>query len=228
MIPDYNGKRKISKFNKDINLAGKIWTKRFMKIVLPQTLPATQFCCSKENGITKENFITRSMVNTLRNEGGEEKNGTLVAIDFKDAFRSTSHEWIKIVFDKMEIPEKFKRWFWLFYENLQLKVIINDHESEDIPVKRGVCEGSPQSMPAFAAAVGPVLERLEKEMEGITDKSGKKVKVLSFADDTEVFLNKPEEIFTLEKIIEKFEVCWTNKPDSETNLFHNKEKEIPE
>ena len=202
---DYNGKRKISKFNKDMNLVGKMWTKRFMEIILPQTLPATQFCCSKENGITRENFISRSLVNSLRNEGAEEKDGTLVAIDFKGAFRSTSHKWIKRVFDKMEIPDQFKRWFWMFYKNLKLKVIVNGHESEDIPVKRGVCEGSPQSMPAFAAIVGPVLERLDKEMEGISDTAGKKVKVLSFADDTEVFLKNPEEIHKLEEVIEKFE-----------------------
>ena len=42
---EYVGKRKILKFNKDVNLLGKIWTKRCTNIVLPQTLPRNQFCC---------------------------------------------------------------------------------------------------------------------------------------------------------------------------------------
>ena len=92
---DFNGKRKISKFNKDINLIGKIWSDRFMEIVLPKTLPAMQFCCSKTRTITKENFLTRRIIDHLRNEGGEERDGTMVAIDYKDAFRSTSHDWLK-------------------------------------------------------------------------------------------------------------------------------------
>ena len=89
---EFSGKRKISKFNKDVNLIGKIWSDRFMSVVLPWTLPKTQFCCSTENNITKENTLTRRIIEFLRNEGGEENDGTMVAIDYKDAFRSTSHK----------------------------------------------------------------------------------------------------------------------------------------
>ena len=103
---EYGGKWKISKFNKDINLMGKIWTMKFKDIVIPKTMTKNQFCCSKEEGITTENFLTRRAVNFLRGEGGEEKDGTLLALDFKDAFRSTSHRWIAEVFKKMKMPKK--------------------------------------------------------------------------------------------------------------------------
>ena len=63
----------------------------------------------------------------------------------------------------------------------------------------------PQSMPAFAAVMGPVLVKLEKELKGITDGEGIIHKVYSFADDTKAFIKNPEDIRTLNRIVERFE-----------------------
>ena len=202
---DFSGKRKISKFNKDVNLIGKMWSERFMNIVLPRTLPKTQFCCSTENNITKENILTRKAIDYLKNEGGEENDGTMVAIDYKDAFRSTSHEWLGKIIEKMGLPEGFKKWFWTFYKNLRLKVIINGYETEEIKVMRGVCEGSSPSMPAFVAAIAPVMEEIESKIEGIRTKENEIHSIYGFADDQQVFLRRPEEIKVVQEIVQKFE-----------------------
>ena len=202
----FSGKRKISKFNKDVNLIGKIWSERFMSIVLPKTLPKTQFCCSSENNITKENILTRKIIDFLKNEGGEENDGTMVAIDYKDAFRSTSHEWLSKVIEKMNLPDVFKKWFWAFYRNLHLKVIINGYETNEIEVRRGVCEGSSPSMPAFVTAIAPVMEEILTKVEGIKIENNETYSIFGFADDQQVFLRNPDEIKIIHEIVKKFEM----------------------
>ena len=63
----------------------------------------------------------------------------------------------------------------------------------------------PQSMPAFAAVMGPVLVKLEKELKGITDGEGIIHKVYSFVDDTKAFIKNPEDLRTMNRIVERFE-----------------------
>ena len=82
--------------------------------------------------------MTRKIINYLRNDGGEERNGTMLAIDYQDAFRSTEHRWIKIVMKAMMMPERFEKWFWMFYDKLDLIVTVEGHQSKKIKVRRGV------------------------------------------------------------------------------------------
>ena len=81
---EYDGKRKLTVINKDINFIGKIWSNRFKKCVLTKVLPKSQYNCQEDINVVDENRDIREVVRHLRGDkDGEEKNGSLIAIDFR-------------------------------------------------------------------------------------------------------------------------------------------------
>ena len=111
---EYAKKRKLTKINKDTNLGnGKVWTNRFKRLIIPKILPKTQFNCQTDINIIDEVREIRTVNNFLL---GEENfgqiDGTILSIDFKDAFRSISLRWFNLVMKRLGVPEEFLDWFW--------------------------------------------------------------------------------------------------------------------
>ena len=114
---EYDKKRKWTKLNKDINLGnGKVWTNRLKKIVIPKILPKTQFNCQSDVNIIDEIREIRSVNKSLLGEDNFGRiDGTILSIDFKDAFRSVSLRWFNLVMKHLKIPQDFIDWFWAMY-----------------------------------------------------------------------------------------------------------------
>ena len=203
---EYTGKRKLTMVSKDLNFVGKLWTNRFSKYVLEKVLPKTQYNCQKDENIIDENREIRNLVLHLRGHyDGVEKDGTLVSIDMKDAFRSTFHRWLKLIMIHIGVPELIRNWFWAMYKGLMVEIVVNKRKSGKIDVSRGVGEGMSPSMAAFVTVMIPLLVSLDEVLEGIVSVSGKMHKAVGFADDCKIALKKPEEINEVYLIIEKFE-----------------------
>ena len=207
---NYIKKRKLTMVNKSENsLSGMIWTKRLKKIILPQVLPSFQYICQANLNVIDENREIRNIVNHLKSE---QHDGTILAIDFKDAFRSTSLRWCNLVMKSMNIPPEFIAWFWGMYENLCVSVVINKWKSDKIPVKRGFMEGHAPSMAAFVIAAAPLGLALEQELEGIYTPDGILHKIKTFADDSKLVLkNVDTELKRVYETISKFELVSGNE-----------------
>ena len=141
---------------------GKVWTNRFKQIILPKILPKTQFNCQADVNIIDEVREIRTVNKFLI---GEEEfgqiDGTILSIDFKDAFRSISLRWFNLVMKRLEIPQQFLDWFWTMYRDLYVVIVINKFKSEKIFIKRGFLEGSPPSMAAFVVSLIPLMFSVE-------------------------------------------------------------------
>ena len=123
----YEKKRKLTKVNKESNLGnGKVWTNRFKKYIIPKVLPKTQFNCQDDINIIDEIREIRT-VNTflLGDAVSGQKDGSILSIDFKDAFRSISHRWFNLVLRYLEVPQPFIDWFWAMYKDLYVIIVIN-------------------------------------------------------------------------------------------------------
>ena len=201
---EYEKKRKLTKINKDSNVGnGKVWTNRLKSVVLPKILPMTQFNCQEEVNILDEVREIKEVNNFLMNNG-KNRTGTMLSIDFKDAFRSVSLRWFNLVMKKCNIPEQFREWFWKMYENLGVMIVVNCCKSDIIKVTRGFMEGHPASMAGFVVSLIPLMMKMEETLQGIT--INKKIhKCKFFAYDCKAFISKIEEIDILLKIIEEFE-----------------------
>ena len=70
-----------------------------------------------------------------------ERKGTIMSIDFQNAFRSTSLRWFNLVMERIGIPREYINWFWTMYRNLGIKIVVNGYMSDRLQVKRGFMEG---------------------------------------------------------------------------------------
>ena len=202
---EYNKKRKLTKLNKDTNLGhGKIWSNRFKDIIIPKILPCTQFNCQKNVNIIDEISQIRD-VNRFLLGNKEQNDGTILSIDFKDAFRSISLRWFYLVMERIKVPVVFIDWFKMMYKDLFIYVVINRYRSEKIYVKHGFMEGHPPSMAAFVVSLIPLMNTLEEEITGIVTTDNRIHKIKLFADDLKLFVSKLDDIDKAESIIKKFE-----------------------
>ena len=130
----YEKKRKLTKVNKESNLGnGKVWTNRFKIVIIPKIVPKTQFNCQNDVNIIDELMEIRSVNKFLMGESNlQQENGTILSIDFKDAFRSVSHRWFDLVMKKIEVPQCFLDWFWMMYKDLYVIIVLNRYKSNNI------------------------------------------------------------------------------------------------
>ena len=98
--------------------------KQVLKIILPKVLPLNQLNCQEEVNIIDEIWEIKTVNLDLLNRG-REKNGTILSLDFNNAFRSISLRWLYLIMKKLNIPEPFREWFWKMYENLGIIIVIN-------------------------------------------------------------------------------------------------------
>ena len=204
---EYKKKRKLTKVNKDSNLGlGKVWTKRLKKLVLPKVLPKTQFNCQDEVNIIDELRELRNLNQfLLGDETHGQINGTILSIDFDNAYRSTYLRWFNLVMKALGLPQEFVDWFWTMYKDLSVTIVVNSFKSLPIKVERGFMEGSPPSMAAFVLCLAPLMVSLEEVLEGIQTGDDINHKVKAFADDMKLCLADPKEIPVVYDLICKFE-----------------------
>ena len=203
---EYEKKRKLTKINKDSNIGnGKVWTNRMKKIILPKILPETQFNCQQEVNIIDEIREIRNVNTYLMGDRNGQKNGTILSIDFRNAYRSTNLRWFNLVMKAFKIPEEFISWFWMMYEKLGIMIVINRCKSEVMKVERGFMEGHPPSMAAFVISMIPLMTNLEEILTGIVTPDEKKHKIKLFADAMKLFIKREEEIEEAYNVIVRFE-----------------------
>ena len=201
----YEKKRKLTKVNKESNLGnGKVWTNRFKKIIIPKVLPKSQFNCQEDLNIIDELRELRNVNFHLLGED-EQQDGTILSIDFQDAFRSVSHRWFNLVLKYLQIPQSFIDWFWMMYNQLNVVIVLNKYKSNKIKVERGFMEGHPPSMAAFVVSLIPMMVSLEEKLQGIQEDGIKKHKIKMFADDLKCFLKETGEVEVVYEEICKFE-----------------------
>ena len=202
----YEKKRKLTKVNKESNLNAKVWTNRFKQIIIPKVLPKSQFNCQPDVNIIDELREIRMINMHLLGDGkSEQLDGTILSIDFQDAFRSISHRWFNLVLRYMEVPEEFIQWFWTMYHNLHVVIVLNKYKSNKIDVKRGFLEGHCPSMAAFVVSLIPLMSALEEKLTGIEAAGIGNQKIKLFADDLKVFIRNTSEIKSVYEVICRFE-----------------------
>ena len=203
---EYNKKRKLTKVNKDSNIGnGKVWTNRMKNVILPKILPKIQFNCQKDINITDEVREIRAVNQHLLGQNDLQIDGTILSIDFNNAYRSCSLRWFNLVLKHLNLPVQFVEWFWMMYNELGIMIVINNFKSDVIKVERGFMEGHPPSMAAFVVAIIPLMVALESEITGITTNDGVTHKLKAFADDLKLFLENLDEINPCYNIICSFE-----------------------
>ena len=202
---DYNKKRKLTLINKDSNCCGKVWVNRFKKILADKIIPSNQFVCQSQTNIIDELCQIRNINNFLSGDGSIENDGSILSIDFANAFRSLSLRWLFLVLKKLNLPEEFIFWTKSMYSDLGIKIVLNNWKSSKILNERGLMEGHPCSSFLFVVGILPLLIELQKRLKGIDIGDNVNHNVKGYMDDLKCFLKDEDEIFLVDNIITKFE-----------------------
>ena len=199
---EYSQKRKITKLPKDVNLLGKIWANRCRDLVLDSIVPKSQYVCRRGVNIVDELRHLRDINNHFLENGG---NGSILSIDFSNAFRSVSLRWFDLVMKRIGFPVSFINWFWHMFKTAGVMISINNWKSSVIRNTRGFLEGSPPSMCGWVIASMALIIAIEKNLSGVTLEDGRIFKSQNFADDGKFFLSEEKEVKIVESLVRRFE-----------------------
>ena len=97
-------------------------------IIIDKIIPKSQFACRNDVNISDELVDLRN-INLFLLGDKENKDGSILSIDYKNAFRTISLKWFNLVMRRLNFPDKFYRWFWNLYSSLGIKININNYSS---------------------------------------------------------------------------------------------------
>ncbi len=91
----------------------------------------------------RSNLLFKNYCRTKKSEG------VMVSLDAKKAFDSVSHKYILDILEAYGVGEKFKSYFKVLYNNINVRVLVNGHFSDKINIGRGVKQGDALSCSLF-------------------------------------------------------------------------------
>ena len=129
------------------------------------------------------------------------QDGAIVALDQEKSYDKILHPYLWKVLEKFDIPQHFIKTMKHLYINAPTSVLINGILSDPFVVRRGVRQGDGLSCLLFNLAIEPLAEAIRcSPITGIRVKNAlENIKCKLFANDTMVYLDKSDDIKTLEE-----------------------------
>lgn len=193
--------RPISLLNTDYKILSFIIANR-LKPLLNSAISKSQQC-----GLPKRQIFNCHLNIKTAIEYATETHQSLaiLQIDFYKAFDSISHTFLLHTATSLGIPPSLIKWIKICLTNLSSKIILNNAQSEKIPIQRGIRQGCPLSMLLFIIAIQPLTEQIlsNTQIKGL--KIGKTSLVVNhYADDLTLFITDPKSFTKIESILRTF------------------------
>jgi hypothetical protein len=129
-----------------------------------------------------------------------------VAVDFKKAFDSISHDHLWRTLGAMGVPKEYITWVQILLNKAESAVINNGRTTRYFPLQRSCRQGDPISPYLFILALEPLIRKIKgnKKIEGEITPEGREVKVSVYADDLTLVTKEERHIQEAFAIIEGF------------------------
>lgn len=210
--------RPISLLTVDYKLIAKSLAIRLEKI-LPKIISQSQYAYVK-NRYIGENVRAVSDINDYLKQNNH--SGIIMQIDFEKAFDSVNWKFMETTLNKYGFGESFKKWVKLMYTDISSAVLNNGHLTKFFQIKRGVRQGCPLSAILFILIVELLAQLLNnrKDIRGVTIQN-KELKILQFADDTNIILEIKEHIPKVLKLLKFFQKMSGLKTNVEKTVVYH-------
>ena len=119
--------------------------------------------------------------------------GLIVAIDFKKAFDSVSHEYLFDLLTNFNIPEYYIQAVKTLMQDGQSCVNNDGAITENFPLGRSCRQGDPLAPYLFILAIEPLLRRLKSELAGVQGPTDRVV-LSAYADDLTLFVRSETDL----------------------------------
>jgi len=134
-----------------------------------------------------------------------EHDGAIVTLNQEKAYDRIRHNYLWKTLEAFGIPKNFIDTVKALYQDTYTKVAINGTMSEQFQVKRGVRQGDPLSCLLFDLAIKPLACKLRNTrlLQGLSILGlENNLKLTLFADDTNLFLSKEDNLDDAETILQ--------------------------
>ena len=125
-------------------------------------------------------------------------------IDQEKAFDRVSHSFLLKTLKQFNFGPAFISWIETILKDIKSQVKVNGYLTEEINVTRGIRHGCPISALLYVL-MAEVLGAAIRENEKIQGVKILNLKILQYADDTEIFATTNESINEIFYIIDKYE-----------------------
>jgi hypothetical protein len=122
-------------------------------------------------------LAVRLLTDQIRTAWAHKAVASLLQLDIKGAFDTVCHPRLLDTLQRMGFPTWVVQWTQSYLSDRTATLLFDDEESEPIPIKAGVPQGSPLSPILFLLYIASLYEALQ-EVPGIS--------VVGFADDTNI------------------------------------------
>ena len=131
----------------------------------------------------------------------------VVNLDWYKAFDLVSIDFTLKALRTLGFGETFVKWLSVLYKNIESAVLINNILGDFFSVTRSVRQGCPLSMGLFVVYQEPFYRALVKSriIRPIRMPDTTEIKLLGYADDTNIFICSEESLIEVNKIVSQFE-----------------------
>ena len=136
-----------------------------------------------------------------------ETDGAIIALDQEKAYDKIRHDYLWKTLERFNVPSTFTETVKGLYKHAQTKVAVNGILSKAYKVTRGVRQGDPLSCALFNLAIEPLACRIrsDEKMKGLEIPGiEEKVIINLYADDTNLFLSKEDNMDYVQTILDEW------------------------
>ena len=166
-------------------------------------LPEEQKGCKRRSGGTNDlRYIDRAVIREVKSR---KKNLAMSWIDYKKAYNTVPHLWIKECLDLFGVAEKIKTLLIHSMENWRVMLCAGNSELGEVDIKRDIFLGDSLSPLVFVLALIPssLILRNARAAYGFSG-SKKKINHLLFMDDLKLYSGNEKELDSLVQTIRVF------------------------
>jgi hypothetical protein len=129
--------------------------------------------------------------------------GAVLSTDFSGAFDAVHHDFLYEVLRRRGVSPHFIEVLRAMYTGAGSRLLVNGVLTQSFPVLRSVRQGCPLSMVLFSVVLAPLLQYLERRLQGLS-LANACLKVSSYADDAYYILRSAEEATVVHGALEDF------------------------
>ena len=196
--------RPISLLNTDYKILAHALANR-LKTVIPKLVHTDQSGYIKGRTISTNIRLIQDVIDFFEEN---ETEGAIVFLDFKKAFDTVSHDFLRNILTKFNFGESFKRWVNVMYENAVSCVTNNGWTSKPLKINKGIRQGCPLSALLFLLASEILAVKIRNDQNlGLNiniDNEEKYIQISQLADDTTLFLKDEKAVIKGLNIVEEF------------------------
>ena len=193
--------RPITLLNTDVKIITKVLAMRLKKI-LPSIIDSNQTCVPGRN-ISKN---VHTLQDVIMYANSENITAAILFIDQEKAFDRVSHTFLLKTLEKFNFGSAFISWIQIILTDIKSQVKVNGYLTDEIDITRGIRQGCPISTLLYVliAEVFGIAARKSEKIKGVKI-SGSELKILQYADDTEIFATTEDSIKEIFNVIGKYE-----------------------